>query len=322
MDKLASMRVFARVVERHGFAAAARDLNLSNAAVSKHVAWLEEELGVRLLNRTTRRLSLTEAGQGYHADVVRILEEIDRAERSAARATLAPRGTLRVNAPMSFGILHLSRVVPEFLARHPEVRVDLTLNDRSLDLVEHGFDVALRVRRSLPDSTLVARALCPIRRVLLGSPAYFARHGEPRHPADLTEHALLAFSPDGSPAVWRFDGPDGTTEVRVESRFTANNSLALRTALLEGTGVTVSPLFVYGDDIRAGRLRTALDGYEAEAQTLYAIHPAGRLVPPKVRAFVDFLVERLAPAPWEAGSVAGEEGKLLPGQVGEARGRG
>lgn len=204
MDALTGMRVFRRVVERGSFSAAAADLDLSNGAVSKHIGQLEGHLGARLLNRTTRRLSLTEAGRTYYERCVRLLDDLDEAERAVRQLHAAPRGRLKISAPMSFGILHLAPALPEFGLRYPEVEVDVVLNDRFVDLIDEGYDVALRIITDLPDSTLVARRFTLVRRVVCAAPAYLERHGVPVTPDDLKRHHCLIYSLTGDD--WRFDG--------------------------------------------------------------------------------------------------------------------
>lgn len=302
MDKLVAMRTFRRVVELGGFAAAARDLGLSNAAVSKHVAELEAHLGATLLTRTTRRLSVTEAGRGYYDRCARILDDVREADIAVRELQTAPRGLLRVNAPMSFGLKHLSPILPEFMARYPEVRVDLAMNDRVVDLIEEGFDVALRIRAELADSSLIARRLASVRRVLCASPAYLAKHGAPVAAEDLARHRCLVYSLSEAPNAWTLRRPGGEVTVKVEGWLTANSSLVLRDALLNGGGVALVPTFLIGSDLDDGRLTRILGDHEAAGRTLFAVYPPGRHLSPKVRAFVDFLAERFAPIPpWDLG---------------------
>jgi DNA-binding transcriptional LysR family regulator len=297
MDQLAAMRVFRRVVECSGFAAAARDLGISNAVASKQVAALERALNARLLNRTTRRMSLTEAGGAYYASAVRILDEIDEAARAMQDLDAAPRGKLRVSAPMSLGLLHIARVIPDFLERHQAVELDLVMNDRVVDLVEEGFDMALRGRTQLADSSLVARRLLPIRRVVCAAPAYLERRGAPGSPADLARHECLIYTLSDRPTEWPIAG----RIVKVRGRFHANNSTGLYEALLAGFGIALMPTFLVGDDLRAGRLRVLFGDDAVETQALYAVYPQSRYVPAKVRAFIDFLAARLGPEPpWDA----------------------
>ncbi|EKV30069.1 Transcriptional regulator, LysR family [Caenispirillum salinarum AK4] len=296
MDKLALMRTFRRVVERGSFVGAARDLGLSSAAVSKHVSELERQLGASLLSRTTRRLSITEAGRAYHARCVRILDDIDEAEAAVSALQGAPRGVLRVNAPMSFGLRHVSPMLPDFMARYPDVRVDVVMTDRVVDVVEEGFDVALRIRAELPDSSLIARRLATVRRILCAAPAYLDAHGHPTAPGDLPGHRCLLYSQVERPDVWVLNGPEGTRPVQVPGVMKADSSLVLRDALLACMGITLIPAMLVEDDIAAGRLARVLPDHQGEPRTLFAVYPPGRHLSPKTRAFVDFLAERLGGA--------------------------
>ncbi len=299
MDQLVAMRTFRRVVERESFSAAARDLGLSNAAASKNVGELEARLGVRLLARTTRRMSVTEAGEAYYRRCVRILEEIDEAEREAASRAAEPRGTLRVSAPMSFGLAHVAPAIPDFLAAFTGVSVDLVMNDRYVDLVEEGFDVAVRAGGGLKDSSLIARRLAPLRRVVCGAPAYLAAHGTPRTPGELADHHCLVYSLARSPREWLFDGPQGQrVTVAVDGRYAVNSSLALQEALLAGLGLALVPTFVVADALRRGQLEPVLTDWQPEAQFIHAVHIHRRYVSPKVRSFIDFLVDRFGPHPY------------------------
>lgn len=298
MDRLAAMAGFAKVVETQSFSAAARALGVSKSQVSKQVAFLEEHLGARLLNRTTRRLSLTDAGAAFYDSCQRVLAEAEEAERAVGSLQAEPRGVLKVNAPMSFGILHLAPALPEFARRYPELTVDITLNDRMVDLVEEGFDVAVRISR-LTDSSLVARRLAPSRRVVCGAPDYFAAHGVPRHPRDLKAHNCLIYSYAAN-EEWRFHGPEGEVAVRVSGSLRANNGEVLLAALRAGLGVAPLPTFIVGPDLAAGRLMPVLPEWADDSASVYAVYPHRRHLSTKVRVFVDFLAERFGPRPyWE-----------------------
>lgn len=298
MNKLAAMQTFRRVAELGGFAAAARDLDLSNAAVSKHVRELELELGAVLFARTTRRLSLTEAGRTYLAHCVRILDQITAAEEELGDLRGRPRGRLRINAPMSFGVLHVAPLLADFAARYPDIRLDLVLDDRVVDLVDAGFDVGLRVRASLPDSSLAARKLCDIARVVVAAPAYLERHGTPATPDDLAAHRLLGYSLADDPDRWLFREGGRVRAIEIDPFVRANSALALRELCLRGSGMGYTPRFVVGEDIRRGALVPLLADFPSPTYALHAVLPAGRTQAPKVRVFVDFLVERLADAVW------------------------
>lgn len=300
MDRFTSMRVFRRVVELESFSAAARDLGISNAAVSKHVSDLEGRLETQLLNRTTRRMSVTETGRAFYERCVRILDDLEEAERAVSHLHSTPRGILKINAPNTFGILHLQPIMPDFMQRYPELIVELTLNDRFVDIVEEGVDVAVRGGGPLTDSTLIARRVAPIRRILCASPNYVDGHGTPTRPADLAKHNCLIYSLSSSPRDWTFQGPDGPQTVRVTGNYVANNSLAHRDALLADMGVAMVPSFIVGEDIRAGRLRCLMKDYPVAPHAMHAVYPQNRHLSAKVRVFVDFLVERFAPEPpWD-----------------------
>jgi DNA-binding transcriptional LysR family regulator len=295
---LDSMALFARVVEAGGFSAAARELGLSKGSVSKRVARLEDRLGVRLLNRTTRRLSLSEAGEAFYSGCRRMVSEAEAAERAVTHLASAPRGTLRVNAPMSFGQQHLAPALTAFLERYPELAVDLALDDREVNLVQDGFDVGVRIM-ALRDSSLIARRLAPSRALICAAPAYLAAHGAPARPEDLTRHACLLYSYQSDPGVWTLRGADGERRVRVNGRLRANNGEALREAAIAGFGFVLMPSFIVGPEVRQGRLAPVLRDWTAgDPVGIHAIYPAGRNLSPKVRVFVDFLAERFGPEPY------------------------
>lgn len=299
MDKLLAMRTFRRVVELGGFSAAARDLDLSNAGVSKHVKDLERALGTALLVRTTRKVAATEAGRAYYDRCVRILDEVEEAELALTALNAAPRGRLRVNAPMSFGLLHVAPLIAAFHERCPEVRLDLSLNDRRVDLVHEGFDVGLRIRARLEDTSLVARRICAIRTALVAAPAYLDRHGVPASPGDLVDHVLLAYSLNEDPDRWRFRRGAETAEIEIVPKVLANSGIALKAPVLAGVGLTLTPTFTVGDELRAGRLKRVLPDWETPDYALFAMYPPSRHLAPKVRAFVDFVSESFRAPPWD-----------------------
>lgn len=297
MLSLDALQIFVRIAETGSFSAAARDLALSKSAASKKLAALEDRLGARLINRTTRRLSLTEAGADFLERAQRILAELDEAAQAVGRLTDEPRGTLRVNAPMSFGILHVAPALADFVGRYPELGVTLDLDDRRVSLIDEGYDVAVRIA-DLPDSSLVARKLAPARQVVCACPAYWARHGEPTHPRDLARHNCLIYTYLPTYGEWHFRGPGGPLSVRVEGKLHANNGDVLREAALAGLGVFLAPTFLVGDDLRAGRLKAVLQGTADDSLAVYAVYPHRRHLSVKVRAFVDFLAERFGPQPY------------------------
>ncbi len=298
MDRLAAIEAFVRVAEAQSFSEAARRLRSSKSAVSRNVGALESELGVRLFHRTTRSLTLTEAGRGYFERATRILADLEEANLAVGQLQSAPRGRLRVSAPMSFGFLHLAPALPDFLARYPEVAVDLAMNDRFVDLIDEGFDVAVRIG-ALEDSSLIARRLAPIRRVVCASPAYFEARGLPLSPEDLKGHECLFNSNIASSQEWRFTAPDGKSwPVEVKGRLSANNGDALRAAALQGLGIVNLPTFIVGGDLQAGALVTALDEFISQDMAMSAVYPHSRHLSPKVRAFVDFLADCFGPRPY------------------------
>ncbi len=298
MDDLNDVAVFVAVVDAGSFTRAAERLKVSRPVVSKQVSRLEESLGVRLLNRTTRRLSLTEAGRIFHAQTSRGLEDIAEARAEVSRLQEQPRGVLRINVPMSFGILHIAPLLPAFMQQYPELTVEMDLNDRKLDVIEEGFDASVRIS-DLPDSTLVARRLAPCRHVIVAAPAYLERHGIPDRPEDLLEHEVLSYSLQQSAQAWHFLDPGGQpTQVAVAGRLQVNNSLALREALLAGMGIARTPTFLVGDDLRQGRLTTVLDACRSLEVSIYIVYPQRRYLSPKVRAFADFLAAKIKDPPY------------------------
>jgi DNA-binding transcriptional LysR family regulator len=301
MARLDEMEIFAEVVESGGFSAAARRLGLSKSAMSKQVGRLEDRLGVRLLNRTTRRLSLTEAGATFYAACRRVLEEAETAERAVSSLSAAPRGVLKLNAPMSFGFLHLSGAIPAFHDRFPQITIEAVMNDRFVDLIDEGYDVALRIG-DLRDSSLVARRLAPCRAVLCASPAYLDRRGRPARPEELAGHDCLLYANTANPREWSLNGPRGREAVAVAGPLLANNGDLLCTAALGGMGITKLPTFIVGPCLRDGRLEIVLPDYPVPEQGIHAVYPHSRNLSQKVRVFVDFLAGRFGPEPyWDAG---------------------
>jgi DNA-binding transcriptional LysR family regulator len=298
MDSLTDIVVFVRVVDDGSFTRAAERLKLSRSVVSKYVTRLEGRLGARLLNRTTRRLSLTEAGRIFYERSRRGLQDIEEAEAEVSRLQEKPRGVLRINSPMSFGILHIAPALPEFLAQHPEVSVEMNLDDRVVDVIEEGFDVSIRITE-MPDSSLIARRLAACRHVIVAAPAYLEKHGTPRTPEDLRDHNIISFSYQASANDWHFISPDNKqVSVPVSGSMQANNSLALREALLRGVGITRTPTFVVGKDVQDGHLLPILGNYRTLEVSIYLVYPQRRHLSPKVRAFVDFMADRISEPPY------------------------
>lgn len=300
MDRLDAMEAFVRVTEIGSFSGAAARLGWSKSVVSRQVSALEAKLGARLFHRTTRSLSLTEVGQAYFERCVRILSDIEEADGSVSALQATPRGRLRINAPMSFAIHHLAPLIPRFLERFPEVDADMEMNDRYVNLIEEGFDVAVRIGR-LEDSSLIARQLAPSRLALCASPDYLRRHGRPETPDDLVNHCCLTYSARTLASEWRFQDAQGNRwTVEVKGRLRANNGDMLRDAALNGIGVVRLPTFLCGRDLQAGRLVSLLNGFIPQDMAIHAVYPHNRHLSPKVRAFVDFLASEFGARPhWD-----------------------
>ncbi len=296
MDKLTGMAVFARVVELESFTAAAAELRMSKSSVSKAIAALEDRLGARLLNRSTRRLALTEVGRGFYERCARIVAEAEEAELAVTHLQAAPRGTLRINAPVSFGALHLGPALASFMASYPELKVEIELADRFVDLLEEGYDVVVRIAEQLPDSSLIARRIAENDVVVCASPAYWQRRGRPEVPQDLAGHACATYAYSPSPHDWAFVGGDGRRlTVRVAGPLHTNNGDAALHAALAGLAVARLPRFICARELAAGRLETVLEDAMPPPTGIYAIYPHSRHLSAKVRAFVDFLATRFGP---------------------------
>ena len=296
-DPLEGMTIFAAVVEAESFTGAARTLKYSKATISTQIQKLEDRLEVRLLNRTTRRISMTDEGRAFYEHCRRILDEAREAIDALDSLNPEPRGVLRINSPMSFGTLHLGDAVAEFMQLHPNVNVEMALNDRQVDLIEDGFDLAIRIGR-LPDSSLIARRLAPCRRVLVASPDYWNRMGRPAHPHDLKDHDALIYDYLDDPHTWTFKDGDKDFSVPVDGRLHANNGEILLQAALRGLGIYLSPTFFCCDALQAGKLEIALEDFSEDPLSIYAVYPHRRHLSPRVRAFVDFLAERFGENPY------------------------
>jgi DNA-binding transcriptional LysR family regulator len=291
MDKLTSLRAFVKVVELGSFSEAGRQLRLSRSAISKHVSDLEQDLGVQLLNRTTRHASPNENGQAYFERALAILAELDAADHAVAQLQATPRGLLRVNAPMSFGTLQLGPAVADFMGLYPELKIQLVLSDEQVDPVQGGYDVTLRIA-DLESSSLIARKIVAIDRVICASPSYLDQHGMPKYPRDLRSHALLTYGFLLTGNQWKLTGKKGEHWIQPEWTLCANNAEVLRDAAVKGRGVALIPTFIAGDALKKGTLRAVLEGYHAPPLALYAMYPPTRHLSVKVRLFIDFLVER------------------------------
>ena len=307
--------VFAVVADTLSFARAAEELAVSKATVSKAVARLEARLGARMFHRTSRRLSLTEAGRTARDDAAGLLAAGEAAEARARDASGAPRGRVRLAAPMSFGVAHLAPALPDFLAAHPEVSVDLHLSDERVDLVGGGFDLGLRIA-ALPDSSLRVRRLCGVRRSLVATPDYLDRHGRPRHPDDLKTHACLGYAYLPTPDRWHFSNPSGeSVAVAPEGPLRANNADALAPALRAGLGLAVQPDFTIWQDLRSGRLERVMPDWQPPPIALNLVMPPGLPRPARVSALIGFLERAFSEAPWAQPEQAGQAPRPSPAEA-------
>lgn len=303
MDKLQAMNALVKVVASGSYAEAARRLGLTRSAVSKAVMELEQGLGVRLLDRTTRRVVPTEAGLAYYERCVAILAQVEETEAQVSRLHDEPKGVLKVNAPMSFGTLYLGTAVADFMLRYRDLKVELTLTDRFIDPLEEGVDVTVRIG-ALPDSSLIARRIAPAQVVLVASPDYLARHGEPHTPADLTHHKCLSYGHTTSMQRWQLVDDGQAVSVSIGACLSANNGDVLRDAAVKGIGIARLPVFIVGPDIESGRLRVVLPDNAPADGAIHALYAPNRYLAAKTRVFIDFLVERFGHnPPW---AVCGE----------------
>jgi DNA-binding transcriptional LysR family regulator len=300
-DRITGLQVFVRVAALGSLSAAARSLGMSQTMATKHVAAIEKRLGVRLLHRTTRRLTLTEAGQRYRDAAERMLSDLEEAEAAVAADRLEARGTLRVNIPVSFGVREIAPLLPAFARAYPAVTVELGLNDRMVDLIEEGWDMAVRIG-SLADSSLNARKLAPCRMALCAAPSYLAENGTPKTVEELKRHNCLGYTLSRSvgPDRWDF-GAGGEVKVLIGGNLRANSGDALVAAAIAGQGIVYQPTFLVSSEIHAGQLVSLqLDHPPFDAPGVFALHPSGRQPPAKVRAFIDFLLKHMAPnPPWD-----------------------
>ena len=299
MDKLFEMKAFVAVADAGSFVKAAETLDVSKAAISRHVAELESRLGVRLLHRTTRKLSLTPEGDVFVARCRELLDGVDEAEAEITSKSGEAGGLLRINVPFSFGLLHLAPLWPAFMAQHPKVTLDVTLADRVVDLVEEGFDMAVRIAR-LPNSSLVSRRLTSTRMVLCASPAYLQARGHPGHPSELAGHDVLAYSLFSMGDQWDFTGPEGGASVRVTPRMRTNSGDTCRLAALHHQGIVLQPSFLVGPDLLAGTLVEVMPAWRSIELGVYAVYPTRKFVSPKVRLMIEFLVDAFSMRAWPA----------------------
>ncbi|WP_286828143.1 MULTISPECIES: LysR family transcriptional regulator [Kordiimonas] len=292
MQDISAIPVFTCVVEEGSFSKAAGKLGITKSAVSKRISGLEGQLGVKLLQRSTRKLSLTEAGARYFEHAVQALNAAQDAQNAAMELQATPQGTLRLSVPMSFGRLHIAPIIPQFLKQYPNVKIHMDMSDQTRDVIAEGFDVALSAG-DLPDSSLIARKLAPLHSVLCASKDYIARHGMPKSPQDLIQHNCILFTYHTGVPEWVFIRNGEESRVRIEGNYQVNNSEALHEALLQGLGIGRLPTFVAGPDIQSGKLVPILSDYEMPHKAIYAVFPEKRYLPEKVRVFIDFMVTNL-----------------------------
>lgn len=290
MSEFAAIPVFVAVVENGGFSAASRTLGVSKSAVSKRINQLENHLGVLLLHRTTRKLSLTEAGERYYEHAAQALNAAGKAEDAVTELQGEPQGKLKISSPMSFGRLHVAPLIPKFLQRYPKLQINLVMDDRNIDLVADGIDVAIR-SGNMQDSTLIARRLTPLRQVLCASPTYIKQYGMPITPSELCDRNCLLFSYSGDSNQWTLNKDSQSEVALVSGNYRVNNSEALLEALREGIGIGRLPTFVAGPDLKLGNLVRILESYHIPDHTFYAVFPERQYLPAKVRAFLDFAIE-------------------------------
>jgi DNA-binding transcriptional LysR family regulator len=294
---LNDMVTFARVVEAKSFSKAARDLGASKSRISKSIAKLERSLKARLLNRSTRGLSLTEVGAVFYEHCRRVSDEADQALAAVTLLHSEPRGVLKLTASVAFGTLHVAPALPELLGRYPDLAIDMTITDRIVDLVEEGYDLAIRIATD-PGQNLVARKLAPIRRVACATPEYFRQRGVPKTPQDLLDHNCLHYTHFSAQGEWHFKGPGGDISVPLTGDLRINDDEAFSQAVLGGLGVALLPTFIIGRELQSGRLQAVLSEYVPLERHVYAVRLPSIHLPPKVRAFVDFLCNRFGPEPY------------------------
>lgn len=294
MDRLSEMEAFATVVDQGGFTTAAKRMGVSKSAISKYISSLEARLGARLLNRTTRRVSPTEIGLAYYDRARRVLNDAGEADALVTSMQAAPSGLLRISVATDFGVNHLSPILGGFLSEFPEVSVNMVLNNRYVELVSEGFDMAIRIGE-VEDTTLSARKLTETSRRMVGSPEYFAKYGRPQKIDDLNEHKLLHYSSQANNAFWKLTAPSGEKrQVRTAGWLTVNDGQSLLNAAVSGLGIAYLPSFLFADALEQGLVEEAIPGLPRETQGVYAVYPPGRFTQPKVRAFIDFLVHAFA----------------------------
>lgn len=299
MDRFQEMRAFVAVADAGSFVRAAEALDVSKTAVSRMVGELEARLGTRLLHRTTRRLSLTPEGEVFHERCRQLLDGVAEAEAELSAHAGQAIGRLRLNVPVTFGLLHLAPLWPAFMAMHPKVELDVTLSDRVVDLVDEGYDLAVRISR-LQASSLVSRRLTSTRLILCASPRYLERHGTPAHPSQIAQHAVMSYSLLSTGEQWEFDGPEGPVGVKVSPRLRTNSGDTCCAAALQHQGIVLQPSFLVGPHLASGALVEILPAYRAMELGVYAVYPSRKHLTPKVRVLIDFLVDAFRMRAWPA----------------------
>jgi len=299
MDKLESMRVFTEVVNHGGFAAAGRHVGQSRSVVNKLVAQLEQDLGVQLLQRTTRRVSPTDMGRAYYERCVDILAEVKAAELSVSQMQAEPKGTLRMNAPMSFGTMHLAAAIARFMHQYPDIQVQMTLSDRFIDLIEEGFDVTLRIAEVDREEALISHAIAPIRRILCAAPDYLSKRGVPTHPDDLRQHDCLKYGHLATGSKWHLNGPDRRYTVPLKCRCYSNNGEVLKEGAIAGVGIALLPTFIVGDALKSGALTTVLPDYSPTPLSAHLCYAANRHLSTKIQLLTGFLQDWFKVPSWE-----------------------
>ena len=292
MDKFESMRAFAQVVVSGGFAAAAREMGLSRSAVNKLVIALENELGTQLLHRSTRVVAPTATGLAFYDRCVEILASVEEAERAVAQLQAEPRGKLRINAPMTFGTMHLAPVVADFLVKYPDLQVQLTLNDRVIDPIEEGLDLTVRIAKPQVSSSLIVHTLAPVSLILCAAPSYLTAQGTPQHPEELRQHSCLHYGHIATENHWELSNGEEVITIPIQGVLCSNNGEVLRDATLRGLGIALLPEFMIADELKQDSLQTILTGYQPAELSLQVIYPVNRHLSTKVRLLVDFLHQK------------------------------
>lgn len=300
MDKLEGMRAFVEVVNHSGFAAAGRHMNQSRSVINKLVAQLEKDLGVQLLQRTTRRVSPTDMGRAYYERCVDILAEVTAAELSVTQMQAEPKGSLRINAPMSFGTMHLGEAIAHFMHRYPDIQVQMTLSDRFVDLIEEGFDVTLRISAAQPEDALISHDIAPIHRVLCASPDYLAQRGTPAHPDDLRSHDCLKYGHLATGSRWQLTGPDKVYTVPIKCRCYSNNGEVLRESAIAGVGIALLPTFIVGKALKTNQLKVVLPDYSPTLITARLCYATNRHLSTKIQLLTTFLQTWFESPSWES----------------------